>query len=518
MPRRQGLIRARLRGAKEATGKVLYFADGHTECNYGWLEPLLSRITENRKVLAVPSVDPIDWNTVQYQQVAGQYVGSFDWNLVYFYKTIRQEILDARKRTTDPIPNPVMVGCTHAIDRDYFFETGAYDETMEIWGGENIEHSFRLWMCGGRVEMIPCSKVGHIFKPSLLYSFGIHGKYAIQRNLVKVAEVWMDDHKKYYYATQKRLPPIDVKSMLQRKKLRRSLRCKSFDWYMKNILPDMPIPPIDARYFGKIYKADDSEKCIAFKADVLKVARCDSGTWKSVSFVLDENGRFRFEQQCIDIIAYNNKYTHKLKVKSNCSQTGSSWIYDSNSQHLAFKALCLEEDETTQEISARVCDLENQNQKWNFEIELNFSRNHDVYKTSREHQMIPRKTRYFGAMINIPRNYCLNIGDENEYEMIPCDEQPSYFKIIHLDIDKRLVYEDKCVVAIDHSHIEIEKCNEGNETQTIWHYDRNSKHFYTTIDENKLCWTLEANASLVYLIPCDISNVHQMWNFHSSSR
>jgi polypeptide N-acetylgalactosaminyltransferase len=27
--------------------------------------------------------------------------------------------------------------------REYFYELGAYDEGMEIWGGENLEMSFR---------------------------------------------------------------------------------------------------------------------------------------------------------------------------------------------------------------------------------------------------------------------------------------------------------------------------------------------------------------------------------------
>ncbi|XP_052801454.1 probable N-acetylgalactosaminyltransferase 9 isoform X2 [Mya arenaria] len=298
---RSGLIRARLAGARAATGDVLIFLDSHCEAAPGWIEPILARIKEDRRNVLCPIIDAISDQTLEFSGNGGYQPGGFTWSLHFTWEDIPESSKTGRKYT-DPLRSPTMAGGLFAADRKYFFEIGAYDEGMDVWGGENLEISFRVWMCGGKLEFIPCSRVGHIFRSSHPYTFpGNKDTHGI--NSMRLAEVWMDEYKRLFYMHRRDLSLSDAGDLSERKALRERLKCKSFKWYLDNVIPDKFIPDENVQAYGMV-RNPASNLCLDTMGKDEKtvfdigVFSCQGGASASEVFSLSKKGELRREDSC----------------------------------------------------------------------------------------------------------------------------------------------------------------------------------------------------------------------------
>ncbi|GAB6033350.1 UDP-N-acetyl-alpha-D-galactosamine polypeptide N-acetylgalactosaminyltransferase [Chamberlinius hualienensis] len=382
---RVGLVRARLHGAKLAQGQVITFLDAHCECTIGWLEPLLTRISSDRTTVVCPVIDILNDDTFAYVKSFEMHWGAINWDLHFRWFTVGSEVMKLRQEDlTRPFRTPIMAGGLFAMDKSYFYELGSYDDQMDIWGGENIEISFRVWQCGGSIEIVPCSRVGHVFRRASPYTFprpgGISGTLA--NNLARVVEVWMDDWKEFYY----RLHPeakhirssINVTSRLS---LRENLKCKNFKWYLENIWPENFFPSFDS-FFGKMRNVASNE-CLrrpkskdgGSQATGNPItSNCDHPIETPFLFVMNSNGYIMTDESvCLDAPDYDVDQPSIFFLACSFIER-QEWKYETKRENIVHIAsgLCLESRPSKSNAAAQKLILSRCNdlnsQKWKLHI------------------------------------------------------------------------------------------------------------------------------------------------------
>ncbi|XP_076834582.1 polypeptide N-acetylgalactosaminyltransferase 16 [Brachyhypopomus gauderio] len=302
--RREGLIRSRVRGAGAASASILTFLDSHCEVNADWLQPMIQRVKEDHTRVVSPIIDVISLDNFAYLAASADLRGGFDWSLHFKWEQIPVEQKMARNDPTQPIRTPVIAGGIFVMDKSWFNHLGQYDTQMDIWGGENFELSFRVWMCGGSLEILPCSRVGHVFRKRHPYDFPEGNALTYIKNTRRAAEVWMDEYKQYYYAARPSAQGKSYGSIADRLALRRKLNCNSFHWYLENIYPELRIPEQKATY--SLLK--QSNLCLeSYNTDSLRLAECKSGSTipASQKWTLIEP-QIRQQDLCLAITAFSS--------------------------------------------------------------------------------------------------------------------------------------------------------------------------------------------------------------------
>ncbi|XP_043597671.1 putative polypeptide N-acetylgalactosaminyltransferase 9 isoform X2 [Bombus pyrosoma] len=365
--KREGLIRARLLGAAAAKAPVLTYLDSHCECTEGWLEPLLDRIARDPTTVVCPVIDVIDDTTLEYhwRDSGGVNVGGFDWNLQFNWHAVPEREKKRHKNPAEPVWSPTMAGGLFSIDRAFFDRLGTYDSGFDIWGGENLELSFKTWMCGGTLEIVPCSHVGHIFRKRSPYKWR-SGVNVLKRNSIRLSEVWLDEYAKYYY---QRIGHDKGKygDVSERKALRKKLGCKSFKWYLDNVYPELFIPG-EAVASGEIRHLVSS-MCIdsAGKPEDLHqpvgLYPCHRQGGNQY-WMLSKTGEIRRDESCLD---YSG--TDVILYPCHGSKGNQQWIYNHQTKQIRHGSSdkCLAITESKQRLIMEECSATAARQRWSFE-------------------------------------------------------------------------------------------------------------------------------------------------------
>lgn len=184
-------------------------------------------------------------------------------DILGFSWSLGQKGMSRTRSRDEPMPSPVMAGGLFAMDRRLFFELGGYDPEMKLYGGEEMEISFRLWQCGNTLECIPCSRVGHVFRTGRFWKgqvYTVPGDVII-RNKLRAAYMWLDQYSEIAHNVMGNLPKGKTVGDLGwgakvRNHCLNGSRSHSFEWYLKNVYPELTDVLGVAEYNGEISNAE----------------------------------------------------------------------------------------------------------------------------------------------------------------------------------------------------------------------------------------------------------------------
>ncbi|XP_017053552.1 polypeptide N-acetylgalactosaminyltransferase 8 [Drosophila ficusphila] len=374
-----GLMQARVAGAQLALADVLVFLDSHVEVTHGWLEPLIAPILKNNRTCTTPIIDTIDYENFAYRRGKPSR-GFFNWEMNYI-----QLPLLKKEAVAMPAPhqNPIMNGGLFAIGRQWFAKLGGYDKGLKLWGAEQIELSLKLWLCGGEILEVPCSRVGHLYRDG---NFKIRytdkdknaEKKLISRNYRRVAEVWLDEFKDKVFANAPHLTVIPVGNLAEQRELKKRLHCKPFKWFLNNLAWDFLnlYPVLDPEdYASGVIQSTSSPKLCLDRSESPngrpKLANCSSDRVfpkPEQHWILTNRRELRSGFMCLEV---RNSGQDVYFYQCHGQRGNQYWSFDSK-LHLIISGQdkgarrCLEAQAETNGLTTGDCDPQKPKQHWKF--------------------------------------------------------------------------------------------------------------------------------------------------------
>ncbi|WIF95778.1 glycosyltransferase [Caminicella sporogenes] len=136
-------------GAKEARGRYLFFCDAHISVPNHWIDNLIETMIKHDASAVAPAILNMENDfIVGYGQT---------WNHTLEIRWLKE---NPEKITEIPIAP----GCAFCITKKAFYSVGGFHPYFEVWGKEDEELSFKLWLFGHKIVVNPNVEVKHLFR------------------------------------------------------------------------------------------------------------------------------------------------------------------------------------------------------------------------------------------------------------------------------------------------------------------------------------------------------------------
>jgi len=228
-----GIILTKANAAAKATGSILMFLEPHILLTPGWLPPMLNAIVENPKLLVMPILDVLDEKMLYHKGSHGHW--RLEWNLQIMYSN--PLAVPDYETSNKAYHSPATSGGIYAIRKDFWDQLDFFDEDLLEWGGDHIEASHKVWRCGGRIEIHPCSRIAHWFRNSIQQPYDVKVQQ-VMTNYKRLAHTWFDGFLDVFTAVRPEVKDYSIGDMTSIKQRRKKLMggtCKSMEWYVKNV-------------------------------------------------------------------------------------------------------------------------------------------------------------------------------------------------------------------------------------------------------------------------------------------